>query len=260
MKRFLLLVLVLAAGLLPKLRGRARSNLRIAFGPAGPRLYLRFLFRFADNIRFVLNACRRTPSRRPKIRFDSVDVVKSISIPRPWIGVTGHVGPFELLTGIESEIGSKISVVVRPPRNRIFRALLNAARRRIGTTFIEKSDVLRESFAALNTGRMVAIFADHNAGFHGTFMPFLGFPASTTRLPAVLALRFQKPIVMAFIRKDGPDLAAWIEKVIVPDPAADRPLEEKRILTEMNDAYSAVIRRYPEEWFWFHQRWKTRPG
>ena len=91
-------------------------------------------------------------------------------------------------------------------------------------------------------------------------MPFLGFMASTSRLPAMLALKFQKPIVMAFIRRDGPEHVTWIEKIIMPNPAADPVAEERRMLEEMNATFTEVIRRHPEEWFWFHRRWKTRPG
>lgn len=260
MRSLLLFTTIFFIGMLPGMRRRARANLRLAFGPAGPRLYYRGLIRLAENIRFVLQAGRRNRARRPQVRFVSAELISSIPIPPPWVCVSGHVGAFELMSQIAGDLHTKLAVVVRPPRNWFFRNILALVRRRLGIETIEKGDVLRKSFEAMRSGKSVAVMADHNAGYQGVFVPFLGFLASTTRLPAVLALRFKKPIVMGFIRKEGSELVAWIEKVIYPNVSADPRQEERRILGEMNDAFTDVIRRYPEEWFWFHQRWKTRPG
>jgi Kdo2-lipid IVA lauroyltransferase/acyltransferase len=40
-----------------------------------------------------------------------------------------------------------------------------------------------------------------------------------------------------------------------PDPAAD-----VQSLTQLlTGLIERQVRRYPEQWFWFHNRWKTRP-
>lgn len=259
MRRALIFFLVIAAGLVPRFRRIARTNLRIAFGPAGPGLYLKSLVRLADTLCAILKACRKNPDFRPRVIYNT-DGVASCSIPPPWVLVTAHLGPIELMGRYAEPLKTRMAVVVRPPKNWALRQILAFVRRRIGTEVIEKQDVLRESVQAMTDGKSVAIMADHNAGYNGVFLPFLGSAASTTRLPAVLALKFRKPIVMGFIRKDGPEYLAWIEKVIVPDAVADDPAEERRLLGEMNAVFTDVIRRYPEDWFWFHRRWKTRPG
>ena len=261
MIRALIFFLVFCVGFFTRVRSAAYANLRIAFGPAGTGLYFRSLAKLADNVYTVLKACRRS-SKYPKIRFDT-SVLSSLSVPPPWVCVTGHIGVFELMTRIMEHLNMPLTVVVRPPRNWVLKKILAFVRHRIGTEFIEKNDIVRGTFQSMSQGKSVAIFADHNAGYHGVFLPFLGFSASTTRLPAVLALRFQKPVVMGFIRKEGTEFVSWVEKVIIPRPlaaGADPTEEEMRILREMNDVYTDVIRRYPEEWFWFHRRWKTRPG
>ncbi|OGH56317.1 MAG: hypothetical protein A3G34_06500 [Candidatus Lindowbacteria bacterium RIFCSPLOWO2_12_FULL_62_27] len=259
MARLLVLILTFFVGFIPRIRKIAHTNLRIAFGPAGRRIYARSLLRLADNVCALLSACRKNPARQPPIRFDA-QALANVPAPPPWICVTGHLGPIDLLSKFSRVFNSPMAVVVRPPDNWIFRKILSWARRRIGVETIEKRDVIRAAYRAVKEGKTVAIIADHNAGYQGVFLPFLGFPASTTRLPAVLALRFNKPMVMGFIRRDGAEFLAWIEKVIVPDPDADPKEEERRLLSEMNAVFTDVIRRYPDEWFWFHRRWKTRPG
>ena len=259
MWRALIFFSVLFVGCLPRFRRVAYTNLRIAFGPAGTGLYVRSLFRLADNVCAILKSCRKNPARRPKIRFDD-SKFSLIPAPHPWVLVTGHIGPFELQGEWSRVLNIPIRVVVRPPKNLVFRSLYAFIRRRLGVNFIDKKNVVRETIQAMSAGSSVVIVADHNAGHQGTFLPFLGFPASTSRLPAVLALRFQKPVVMGFIRKEGGEFVAWVERVIVPDALAEPKEEERRILSEMNAVFTDVIRRYPEEWFWFHRRWKTRPG
>jgi len=39
------------------------------------------------------------------------------------------------------------------------------------------------------------------------------------------------------------------------DRAADIVTNTQRC----SDAVVAMIRRYPEQWVWFHKRWRTRP-
>ena len=259
MIRALIVFLVMVAGTIPRVRRVAVANLRIAFGPSGTGIYFKSLFRIADNICAVLKACRKNPTRRPQIRLDTA-MLADIGVPPPYVCVTGHLGPFELLARFSEVLQGGLAVIARPPKSRLFKLVLAFIRRRLGIEVIDKQDAMRASIRSMSAGKSVAIFADHNAGYHGTFLPFLGFLASTSRLPAVLAMRFNKPIVMGFIRKDGPEFVMWVEKVIVPNGRADAEMEERRILGEMNAVYTDVIRRYPDEWFWFHRRWKTRPG
>lgn len=234
------------------------DNLRVAFGRSGPNLAGECLGRMADNLVATL---RSTRSGAPPIRVLNPDVYERIVRGGAWLGVTGHFGPFDLLGALAVQQSTCLRVVVRPPNNRLVGGVLDIFRRRLGTDWIDKKNVMREAIQTLERGCGVGMLADHNAGFQGQFVPFLGLDASTTRLPAKLATRFQCPIMMVFIRRDRTEWVAWVEREIRPDPAdGAREEQERRILKEMNDCYSDVIRRYPEDWFWIHRRWKTRPG
>ncbi len=259
MIRLMIYFCVLAIGHFPRFRRIAHANLRIAFGPRGPRIYFRSLIRLADNVCAILKTCRRNPARRPRFRYD-ISVVKAAQVVPPYICVSGHLGPFDLGAKLEKPLQTRMAVVVRPPGGWLVRRVVALIRRRLGTDTIEKRNAFKGCVEALKEGKSVAILADQNAGYQGEFYPFLGFPASTTRLPVVLAMRFQLPMVFGFLRKDGDGYLAWIEKVLVPNARADRDDEERRLMNEMNAVFGDVIRRHPEEWFWPHRRWKTRPG
>lgn len=234
------------------------DNLRVAFGRTGPHMSGACLRRMADNFIDILRAVR---NGAPPIRVANPDVYNRICRSGPWLGVTGHFGPFDLLGSLAVQQSTPLRVVVRPPRNRLLGDVLSIFRARLGTEWIDKKNVMREAIETLKRGQGVGMLADHNAGFQGRFVPFLGFAASTTRLPAKLAVRFQCPIMMVFVRRERSEWVAWVEREIRPDAAmGSKEEQELKLLAEMNDCYSDVIRRYPEDWFWIHRRWKTRPG
>jgi len=43
------------------------------------------------------------------------------------------------------------------------------------------------------------------------------------------------------------------------EPGSGDEEDVRRVTQAINDALEAVIRDYPEQYFWHHRRWKTRP-
>ena len=79
--------------------------------------------------------------------------------------------------------------------------------------------------------------------------------------PASLAMRFKLPVLPAFCLRTGPGkLRAVLGEVIWPDiHAADAEAEAVRIMGLYNRQLERVIREAPEQYFWWHRRWKSRP-
>ena len=50
------------------------------------------------------------------------------------------------------------------------------------------------------------------------------------------------------------------EDVIDPREYAADPNAVKAITRRYHDALARLIRRYPEQYFWLHRRWKTEPA
>ncbi|MDH3224235.1 MAG: lysophospholipid acyltransferase family protein, partial [Gemmatimonadota bacterium] len=107
----------------------------------------------------------------------------------------------------------------------------------------------------------VGILGDQDARKAGIFVDFFGRPASTARGPAVLSLRAGAPLVLAVaIREEGakPRYSVYFEPLDQP-----RTGNLDRDVATLTQAYThrleAFIRRYPEQYFWLHRRWKTPP-
>ena len=44
-----------------------------------------------------------------------------------------------------------------------------------------------------------------------------------------------------------------------PQSTGDMKADIERTMTEVNRNLEALIRRHPEQWLWFHDRWKSSP-
>lgn len=175
--------------------------------------------------------------------------------------LTAHLGNWELLAVAHRLSGFPLSVVVRPLDAPWLDAVADRLRRKTGIELIYKRGALRPVLGALQRGRLVGILMDQNAGRReGIFVSFFGWPASTSRSIAVLALRTGTPVVPIFIyRQDLGRHRMVIHPALPVDTKADDgdPVAEltQRCTTSIEDAIGAA----PEQWLWLHNRWRTRP-
>ena len=175
--------------------------------------------------------------------------------------LTAHFGNWELLAATHGLAGFGLSVVVRPLDNPYLDALIAQARQRSGLRAISKREAVQGVRAALARGESIGILLDQDAGREGVFVPFLGHAASTSRSLAVLALKTRAPVVPAFIHRlhdGGHELVVEpeIPLVITGDLDHDIVVNTARF----TEAIERQVRTHPEQWFWVHRRWKSRPA
>lgn len=171
--------------------------------------------------------------------------------------VTGHIGNWEVAGAYLAAAGLDMAAVVKEQRNQAFDRRLVDTRRRLGIEPIYMQDARDRIPSALSEGKSVALVADQDAGRRGVFVPFLGRPASTFRGPARLALACGVPLFFGAAVRDGDGYAALLELVPRPDPGPDAEAELTRGWVARLEAQ---VRRLPDQYFWFHRRWKTQPG
>jgi KDO2-lipid IV(A) lauroyltransferase len=110
--------------------------------------------------------------------------------------------------------------------------------------------------------RQVAVLADLNhRGRGAAFIDFFGVKAATARTIAVLALKYDRPVIPVFCHR-MPDGRFGFDTgtPIVPDRSAPYDTEVHRILQDVADAIEMRVREHPGAWLWTHRRWKTRPA
>ena len=171
-----------------------------------------------------------------------------------------HIGNWELLVGGIALTGFRSSALYRKldflPLERLIREL----REKHGTRMIPLRGASRKLDALLASGEVVGTLLDQNVDWYkGVFVSFFGRPACTNRGVAELVMRTRTPVVPTFIiRKGGKHLMAFQPEIPLVD-TGDRIRDIETNTQNYVCAIETMVRRYPEQWFWVHNRWKTKP-
>ncbi len=243
------------------------SNLERAFGgiyspgertAIGRRSYVNFaksMVEFAALGRVSRDDLVRLVSMKGKHHLDGV-----LDAGRGAIIVTGHLGSWEFLGAAAVARGIPADFLVGEQSNRLVDGLMNDLRTKAGIGIIPRGVAARGIFASLKKNRVVALLSDQDARSHGIFVDFFGTPASTFPGAAQFALRSGVPIVFCHIvRMSDETHEAVFLPPIEPDRTAGKDAEILRLTAAHVKALEDAVRRHPDQYFWAHRRWKTRP-
>jgi len=189
------------------------------------------------------------------------DMEGALSEGRGVLLVTGHYGNWEVAAAAVAARGIPIAAIVRRQANRLVDERLQALRRNLGVETIYQSDAPSRVPRLLRANGVVGIVGDQDARRSGIFVPFFGRPASTHRGPALFALRLNAPVFSCTARRlPGRDVKYEIagERVDVVR-TGDLETDVTTLTTELAQRLERQIRQAPEQYFWFHRRWKTSP-
>lgn len=111
---------------------------------------------------------------------------------------------------------------------------------------------------AIKAGFSIAMLVDQKMN-NGIEVPFFDMPAMTAPAIAKLGLQYKYPIVPAQIIRRGK--SSYFD-IIIHDPIQTENLEntEKNcyeIMCNINKIIEEWINQAPQQWFWFHNRWKN---
>ncbi len=200
---------------------------------------------------------------RSMIRYDGLDLIEDASLHgKGLILLSAHYGNWEMLAfALPLFTKVPVTVIVKPQRNEHADILLNSYRQRTGNTLISMYKAARDMVRILSSGGAVALLADQSAtADKDVFVPFFGRPAATFEAPAVLALKFNAPIIMGFAERQA-DGTYYVDLKKVPHEDLEYNREGIVELTKRHVAMlEEAIRRRPELWVWQHRRWKHTPG
>jgi KDO2-lipid IV(A) lauroyltransferase len=174
------------------------------------------------------------------------------------IFVTPHIGNWEVLPSISSIVGIPLAVVVRPLDNPFLERLIYAHRSESGQVIIPKKNALFVLQRTLKRGKSIGLLPDQST-MKGISVDFFGHKATTTPVPALLAISYQRPVVVVACcrRPDGRRYEGFVSAPIWPRESESEKAEIFRITEEMNRKMESIIRKYPEQYLWIHNRWKT---
>lgn len=177
------------------------------------------------------------------------------------IGITGHLGNFELLAAYISGLGYHAGVIGRElPDSRLDRWLV-ANREAAGLRNFPTTESPRHILAWLKEGKILGVLIDTDSiRRRGVFVPAFGRLSYTAVGQTLLGIRTGAAFVpIACVREPGDRYKI----VILPEVEYDRNLPEEELLVSVTakctKALEEIIDRYRDQWIWLHNRWHTRP-
>ena len=175
--------------------------------------------------------------------------------------LTGHFGCWELMPISFGYFFEPTYVIVKPldfePAEKLSRTLREIS----GNRVVSKERSMRVLIKLLREKKNLGILMDQNIDWKdGVFVDFFGRRACTNKGLALLVLSTGAPVVPGFMVYEGNGRyrlelqppVPWLE-------FGDRTKNIEENTAQYNRVIEAMARRYPDHYFWVHQRWKTRP-
>ncbi len=250
-----------------KHRGIAMDNLTYAFGHEKPpeeiekiaRQVFINLVKIIFEIGWSLNSDERHLSKHFKI--DGYHHIKNAYEKGKGVLVlAAHFGNWELLSVVGGMIKFPLSIVVRPLDFKPLDHFISNLRTRFGAKIIPKQRSIRTIIRSLDRGELVLLLMDQNVDWYeGVFIDFMGHRACTSKGLALLALKTGAPVIPVFMVREKSGFRAEFGPEIFTVKTGDKQKDIEINTQEYNRVIESFIRRYPDQWFWVHQRWKTKP-
>ena len=173
---------------------------------------------------------------------------------------SAHLGSWEALAAACGRRGIPLNLVTRSLRGGANRELV-AARSRSGLQEIPARGALAAGVRALRKGEVVANLLDQNMlPKRGIFVDFFGMQACTTPAASIMARRTGAPTLVALaINEPDGRVRLHIEGPFELPPGGTAASRIRGHTQQLCRTIERQIRLHPEQWFWLHRRWKTRP-
>lgn len=170
---------------------------------------------------------------------------------RPVLLITGHFGNYEAPRAALVKRGFKVGGIYREMNNRFFNRLYVKKLEHIGEPVYPTDKKGTRAFIKFVRSGGFAIMLNDQYSSRGELLNFMGRPTRTMLSAARIAINYDALLVPFYgIRKNnGLDFEARFETPI--------PHGHPRDMTQaLNDNLESMVRKFPDQWFWPHRRWK----
>ena len=241
------------------------TNLDLAFGKTKSKeekleIAKKCYYNFAKylGINFILNQNTTKQKILKQVVFKNehflLDAMKS---GRPIIVTTAHFGQWEIFPlAVAAHFGPS-SVLGRRLDSSVMDKILRANRAQFDVELIDKDGGAKDILKALKARRIVGILVDQNtAPKDGIKVQFFGKDVLHTPAASVLAQKTNALIINAFIYQKGENLNEICFEQPIDISTFDKEDAVQKATQMQCSACEEMVRARPEEYFWFHQRFK----
>jgi len=178
---------------------------------------------------------------------------------RGFFMLSAHLGSWEvaaLMTGLMVPDG--ISVIHRPLDNPMLDTELEGLRATFGNRALGKSNVSREVLTEIKKGGAVGFLIDQRPRGVEFEVPFFGHAAKTHPILARFVRKTGVPLIPIFCTWDAPaSYTVTFGDPVDPTTLGEEDLTDEALTGRFMAITEAAIRRSPEQWLWYHDRWRS---
>lgn len=174
--------------------------------------------------------------------------------------LSGHLGNWELMAKALTLKGYPLSIMVRKQKNFLVEGLIEKQRNESKIKTLPHTTAPKDILRILKNNEIIGMIADQDGGGKGVFIDFFGRLASTIPSPVVFSMRSGATLVPLFdIRQRNGFHLVIIEPPYHLTTTSDRKKKIVDNTQQLSKKLESYIRQYPDQWFWLHNRWATKP-
>jgi len=237
----------------------ARKNISIAFPKLSEKKRENIL---KDTYRFFIYSSMQFLSLPKSITHGNISVngrqylKKALNENKGVLLVSGHFGLWELILGWFGINKYSLLLIGQKQKNVGADRFINELRKNNGIKILPRKSSLELMYSALENNDILTLASDQDAKKSGIFVNFFGVKASTPKGAALFHLKSKSPIIFVTCHMEN------INKYILNiEPVK---IHNKSDIESITISYTRlledIIKKYPEQYFWFHRRWKTKPS
>ncbi len=242
-----------------------RQNIAFIYPDCSPRQRRQLAKRVFQHFGIVFLEILQTPflSRTKlvkRVRIEGQEILaQAMAHPRGCLLYSAHLGNWELgLLSLSARLNRPVMTVAKPIKWKLAHNWLTVLRSRFGNQVFFKEGAMPWMIRALREGRTLGVLIDQGVRRkEAVNVTFFGKETLATPAVALLALRCRMPVVPIFCMRETH--GTYRLKVLPPltFERSDSLRHDIQAYTQMlMDTLENAINDHPEQWFWFHRRWK----
>ena len=241
---------------IPKRKKTALKNLKIAFPDESDewinttlkKCYNFFIFNFLQFLAF--------PFDPNSIEIEVVGekhLKNAINQKKGTVLVSAHFGSWEILGHWFGKNSYPLVGIAQKQKNKGANLFFEEKRQLSGIKQVYRKSSMVSLYDVLNANGILGLVSDQDAKGKGVFVNFFDKPASTHKGAALFHLNTDASLIYGICVQEN--MGKYRVEFIPINPT-------KKSVEDITQLYTTIIeqsiKKYPEQYFWFHNRWKTK--
>jgi KDO2-lipid IV(A) lauroyltransferase len=176
------------------------------------------------------------------------------------LGLISHMGCWEATAMCLPMLGIPSYAIGKKLENEKLNTLLLEARGKKGVSTLARGSSYKTILRTLKENNLIGILIDQDTEVRGVYVDFYGKPAYTPIGAAMLAMDSGAPVLPIFyLKKEDDTYVFLVEKEIPLVMTGNRRQDMESNTRRFHAVIERYIKKYPTQWVWMHNRWKTTP-